>query len=171
MSDLGFESEEINNVKVRMYPASIFFSAFVVWDEPWYADPISWWLRKFFNWKFGDMAFCKYASYARAEAGETLLDYMLHEYGHSICMVHRDLAFTPEFEEAFKGNLNDKEYEIKYDPKIHITEYAATSPAEDFAECFWTYCMNKGDLRKFQKPAIKAKMKFIRKLSKEMKYK
>jgi hypothetical protein len=57
--------------------------------------------------------------------------------------------------------------QLEYDPYYHVTKYAATAPAEDFAEVFWLYLKHKGKLpKKFETEAISRKWNFVAELRK-----
>jgi hypothetical protein len=98
----------------------------------------------------------------------TVVDVLRHEYGHAYADVNRRRIESRAFENAF-GYPHEwwDGYELEHDPYFHVTPYAATAPAEDFAEVFWLYLKHKGDLpRKFASPPIKKKWEFVSRLRK-----
>jgi hypothetical protein len=91
------------------------------------------------------------------------LDILRHEYGHAFADVNRRRIETKRFENAF-GWPHEVEYAegFEYDPEHHVTEYAATTTGEDFAEVFWLYLKHKGRLpRRFDTAPIRRKWKFV----------
>lgn len=95
-------------------------------------------------------------------------DVLRHEYGHAYADVNRRRIETKRFERAF-GYPHDwwDGYEMDYDPKHHVTPYAATAPGEDFAEVFWLYLKHKGKLpRRLDTPSIRKKWEFVASLRK-----
>jgi hypothetical protein len=82
--------------------------------------------------------------------------------------VNRRRIESKKFEQVF-GWPHDISYDggFEYDPEFHITEYAAVSTGEDFAETFWMYLKHKGILpRKHQTQAIRRKWRFVESLRK-----
>ena len=91
----------------------------------------------------------------------SLRDVIRHEYGHAFADTHRKLIRAKPFADAYDAP-HFSEVEWVYDPKIHVSEYAATSPMEDFAETFMEYLWRKGRLpKKWDTPNIKPKWQYI----------
>jgi hypothetical protein len=96
----------------------------------------------------------------------SLRDVLRHEYGHAIADTHRGLLRSRRFADAF-GSHHTWDFAWEYDPCFHVTVYAATSPAEDFAEVFMQYLKYGGKIpTKFRTPSIVAKWKYIHSLGK-----
>ena len=94
-----------------------------------------------------------------------LTDVVRHEYGHAVADTHRGLMRSRRFSSVFGGS-HESGHSREYDPDEHVTVYAATNPSEDFAELFYLYLRNQGQLpRCYKKPRIRAKWQFIRDLS------
>lgn len=95
----------------------------------------------------------------------SLRDVLRHEFAHAIADTHRGLVQSAFFSDSF-GAAHHWNFEWEYDPEHHVSEYAATAPAEDFAETFMLYVRHGGVLptRHSTKP-IKRKWKFIEQLS------
>ena len=95
----------------------------------------------------------------------SLHDVLRHEFAHAIADTHRGLLRSSHFTDAF-GAAHHWDFEWEFDPEHHVSEYAATAPAEDFAETFMLYIRHKGVLpaRHATEP-IKRKWRFIRRLS------
>lgn len=75
----------------------------------------------------------------------SLRDILRHEFGHALADTHRGLFRSRRFSDAF-GAGHDCEVAWEYDPEHHVSPYAATNPAEDFAELFMTYVRQQGRL-------------------------
>lgn len=95
----------------------------------------------------------------------SLRDVLRHEFAHAIADTHRGLFRSNYFVDAF-GAAHHWDFEWEYDPEHHVSDYAATAPAEDFAETFMFYIRHKGVLpaRHATEP-IKRKWRFVRRLS------
>ncbi|MFY8217043.1 MAG: hypothetical protein ACOVMP_10645, partial [Chthoniobacterales bacterium] len=93
-----------------------------------------------------------------------LKDVLRHEFGHAVADTHRGLIRSRKFREAF-GAPHTWDVQWTYDAWHHVSEYAATAPAEDFAEVFMMYLQFGGKLpAHFKTQAIRNKWKFIREL-------
>ena len=75
----------------------------------------------------------------------SLRDVLRHEFGHALADTHRGLFRSRRFSDAF-GASHDSDVTWEYDPEYHVSPYAATNPAEDFAELFMTYVRLQGRL-------------------------
>lgn len=77
---------------------------------------------------------------------------MRHEFGHAWAWHHpgifRSRCFKSAFEESYFSNI---EWVGPFDKNHFISEYAMTSPAEDFAETFATFLKYKNSLSKFKR--------------------
>lgn len=94
----------------------------------------------------------------------SLRDLLRHEYAHALAHTHRALFCSVPFKRAF-GSHHDADVRWDYDPDRHVTQYAATSPSEDFAEMFMLYLRHNGELpERFDTWRIRRKWKFIRDL-------
>jgi hypothetical protein len=105
--------------------------------------------------KIGDLFRHQYTS---------LRDVLRHEYAHAIADTHRGLIRSRRFRAAF-GDAHDVACSYHFDSEIHITEYAANRPWDDFAETFMVYVRQRGRLAKrHTTPWIKDKWRFVRDL-------
>lgn len=93
-----------------------------------------------------------------------LADVLRHEYGHAVADTHRGLVRSRQFVEAFQAS-HESDIEWDYDPEIHVSEYAAFCPSEDFAEVCMLFLKRGGALPShLDTPNIRAKWNFIRRL-------
>lgn len=94
----------------------------------------------------------------------SLRDVLRHEYAHVVADTHRGLLRSRHFSGAF-GAHHTWDFEWEHDPEHHVSEYAATSSAEDFAETFMMYLKYRSRIPgRFNTPPIRAKWKFIHQL-------
>lgn len=91
----------------------------------------------------------------------SLRDVLRHEHGHALANCHRGLLRSREFTRAF-GRAHSSPEAEPFEPDAHLTEYAATAAAEDFAETFMAYVRHRGRWSEGgQRPALKRKWTFI----------
>ena len=91
----------------------------------------------------------------------SLRDVIRHEFGHALADTHRGLFRSSRFVAAF-GASHGWSTEWEHDQKHHVTPYAATAPAEDFAEVFMIYVRHAGRLPSNLSTApIRLKWRFI----------
>jgi hypothetical protein len=70
-----------------------------------------------------------------------------HEYGHALAHKHPGLVKrSRDFTATFGGRYDRRRRVDDYSPFMHVSEYAATQPGEDFAETFALYVRNKGTI-------------------------
>jgi len=114
------------------------------------------------------VALSHWRDYFKGRPKVSVMDILRHEYGHAYADVNRRRIETKRFEKVF-GSPHDVAYVggFEYDPSYHITEYAAASTGEDFAEIFWKFLKHKGKLPLHQQttPIIK-KWEFVEALRK-----
>jgi len=95
----------------------------------------------------------------------SLRDVMRHEMAHGLADTHRALIRSRKYRENFVYPYDDNYRQI-YDPKFHVSEYAAKDSAEDFAETVMWYVKSKGVVpKRWVGSGIHAKYEFIRELS------
>ena len=95
----------------------------------------------------------------------SLRDVLRHEFAHALADTHRGLFRSELFFDSF-GAGHRWDFEWEYDPDHHVSEYAATAPAEDFAESFMLYVRHRGELPACHATGpIRRKWKFIERLS------
>lgn len=98
----------------------------------------------------------------------SLRDVLRHEFAHAIADTHRGLFRSSYFSEAF-GAAHHWDFGWEHDPEHHVSEYAATAPAEDFAETFMFFLRHNGVLPpRLKTAAIMRKWRFIQRLSRAM---
>lgn len=91
-----------------------------------------------------------------------LRDVLRHEYGHAIADLYPRLSRSTDFRRAFEGSYDRMPPVREYHPDHHVTSYAATRPAEDFAEIFMLYIKTRRKMpARFDSPAIRRKWTFV----------
>jgi hypothetical protein len=94
----------------------------------------------------------------------SLRDVLRHEYAHAIAHLYPDVLRRLRFASVFghgygSGIMSD------FDSEQHVTPYAASEPAEDFAETVMEYLRHRGDLpTKWGTQPIRTKWSYVRKL-------
>lgn len=97
-----------------------------------------------------------------------LADVLRHEYAHALADTHRGLFRSRRFTFAY-GAPHDGEDEGTYDPRLFVSEWAATNAAEDYAETFATFLRHDGRLpARLDTPAIREKWRFVRDLGRRV---
>jgi hypothetical protein len=92
----------------------------------------------------------------------SLAGILRHEYAHVIADTHRGLMRSRRFRDVFDAAHGD-ESPFVHDPELHVSKYAASMAAEDFAETFRLWLRHRGVMptRFVGLPAIEAKWQFI----------
>ena len=147
---LGFYDEHVQDVDTRLVPIGHAYG----WH--WYGSSGEIHIPCVSVSRLWDIFYGRYTA---------LRDVLRHEFGHAIADTHRGLFRSDCFSEAF-GAGHHWDFEWEYDPEHHVSEYAATAPAEDFAETFMVYVRHGGRLPAHLKTTpIKRKWTFISRLS------
>lgn len=96
-----------------------------------------------------------------------LSDVLRHEWAHALADRRPRLVDNRRFRSAFGAGYDSPHQVWEHHPDVHVTEYAASMPCEDFAETFHFYLRHKGrlPLRWADKPDIIHKWKFIRSIA------
>lgn len=95
----------------------------------------------------------------------SLRDVLRHEFAHAIADTHRGLFRSAFFFDSF-GAAHGWDCEWEYDPEQHVSDYAATASAEDFAETFMLYLRHSGSLpARHATTTIRHKWRFVRRLA------
>ena len=100
----------------------------------------------------------------------SLADVVRHEYAHAIAHCYPSLVRSRAFVKAFAAR-HDANVSVGFIDGFHMTAYAATSPAEDFAETFMLFMRTKGKLQRcYRTRLIRMKWRFIRKLCRAIRF-
>ena len=93
----------------------------------------------------------------------SLRNLVRHEYGHALAHEYPQLIQrSARFVDVFGGRYYDGDFPDDWDSDF-VSDYASTSPCEDFAETFALYLQKGGILPDgFDYPGIRRKWKFIR---------
>lgn len=97
----------------------------------------------------------------------SLTDVLRHEWAHALADRRPRRIDTKRFRETFGDSYESNHPVWLYHPDLHLTEYAATNPCEDFAETFHYFLKHKGRLpqRLQKKPHIVKKWNFVASLA------
>lgn len=104
----------------------------------------------------------------RGGVASSMRDILRHELGHAFAVEHPGLVRrSTAFTRAFGARYDDH---VAQDEEDCVSAYAASSPAEDFAETFMTYVRVGGDITRFKKggPAVHRKLRFVAALANEV---
>jgi len=106
------------------------------------------------------IAVARLAAGWRGVRSSSLRDILRHELGHAFAVEHPSLVRrSSAFVRAFGASYDDQ---VGLDQDDCVSAYAATSPAEDFAETFMTYLRVRGALVRFKgRPAVLRKLHFV----------
>lgn len=98
----------------------------------------------------------------------SLRDVLRHEYGHGIAHCYPGLIRSGQFVRAFDA-AHTADAPTEFVHGKFVTEYASTSPSEDFAETFMVYLKYHGRIPdRFATPAINRKWRFIQRLARHI---
>lgn len=110
--------------------------------------------EKILGFKSGAIYIPSHAHVEKYTPGQTLVDTIRHEFGHAWYWVDPQLFKGKWFKDTFGGRYgaewDDTDSNLD-DSDNYISEYAMSSPAEDFAETFMTYLRHSKNYSKFRK--------------------
>ena len=99
----------------------------------------------------------------------SLRDVIRHEFGHSVMWHYPELGETNEFYNCFGGYYEGEREEVMGDSAF-ITDYAKSSPAEDFAECFMWYVRSwKAGVKAVNNRNLAKKWRFVESVIRKLK--
>lgn len=100
----------------------------------------------------------------------SLRELIRHEYAHAIAYHYGGLVRGSHgFRRAFAGHYDDERARRDWDKRDVVSNYALTSPAEDFAETFACWYWRPGAPRGATS-ALKAKIRFVRYLISRLRF-
>jgi hypothetical protein len=115
-------------------------------------DEDVWWWPKLWGYQPGMIYVPPNAPTDKYTPGGTLLDTVRHEFGHAWAWLDPAYFRRPWFTEAFGGRYWARwPVQPAFDPAHFVSEYATTSPAEDFCETFAYYLKYRRSLVRFRR--------------------
>ena len=152
LDDVRDELCKLNLLTKRLDKVDVCLTPFYPWMVYGYYMEGSNALMSFLGWKAGNI----YIPSMRLPSLLALFGYreyfslrhlLRHEYGHALAHKHPGLVKrSRDFTETFGGRYDRKRRVDDYSPFMHVSEYAATQPGEDFAETFALYVRSKGNI-------------------------
>ena len=121
------------------------------------------WLNRIVGFVPGDIYIPLNAQVRPSTPGETLLDTVRHEFGHSWAWLDREHIDGRWFRRAFGACYGDEwESEPDFDRSEFVSAYACTRPAEDFCETLMTFLRCRRSLHRFdRRPGLKRKLSAV----------
>lgn len=121
----------------------------------------TWPLAKLFGYKTGHIYI---PSYVFGVWERSLRNLIRHEYGHAVAhyypqLIQRSGWFADAFGDCYSRGYPLPEWQRH--PRNFVSKYAATEPAEDFAETFRLFLRRAGKHRATDSRAIRKKWSFI----------
>ncbi len=171
MAELGLLTDRMYRVKVYSQPIDLFGYVGLYVED---VDPVSHFLgvrgRSIYIPRMTfQQIFKKMAGIGR-RCG-SIRDVLRHEYGHALAVEHPSLIRRSKtFKRVFGDAYDSDESPEGYNSMNHVSKYAATNPAEDFAESFMVYLRVKGDIEKYRsRPGVYRKLRFCSLLRSKLK--
>lgn len=101
----------------------------------------------------------------------SLRDVLRHEYAHALADCHPKIVRSRHFVRAFGGRYTDCRGPCEYDPEVHVSPYAASCPAEDFAETFMVWLRSRSACSRLRKHRFGgARLGFVESLAKRRRF-
>jgi len=152
LDDVRDELSELNILTKRLDEVDVYLTPFYPWMVYRYYMEGSNALMSFLGWRAGNI----YIPSMRLSSLLALFGFseyfslrhlLRHEYGHALAHKHPGLVKrSRDFTETFGGRYDRRRRVDDYSPFMHVSEYAATQPGEDFAETFALYVRSKGNI-------------------------
>ena len=125
------------------------------WDST--LDRITVWLVPFslrcYGWQsYGSTGDINIPRVSLARVGDKVLrrprialrDILRHEWAHALADTHRGLIRSQRFSSTFGASHDRMNAVADWNPRHHVSKYAATNPGEDFAEVFMLWVKHGG---------------------------
>jgi hypothetical protein len=175
LDDVRDELCKLNLLTKRLDKVDVCLTPFYPWMVYGYYMEGSNALMSFLGWKAGNI----YIPSMRLSSLLTLFGYreyfslrhvLRHEYGHALAHKHPGLVKrSRDFTETFGGRYDRRRRVDDYSPFMHVSEYAATQPGEDFAETFALYVRNKGNIFGYlHRAGVFMKLLFVNNLTEKL---
>ena len=171
LEDLGLLTKKLWDVPVYTQPVPIGLYEGLYVEEPGLAMVLAGFRPRAIYLPLVSLSRLSHALFGQGMASPTCLrDVLRHELGHAFAVEHPSLVRrSARFRECFGGAYDQEGPTGPYDPHQHVTPYAATCPAEDFAEVFMIYCRCRGQVNRCRiGSSMFNKLRFIRWISHEV---
>ena len=126
--------------------------------------------EKLLGFKQGAIYIPSYAHIQKYNRGQTLIDTIRHEFAHAWYWIDPKIFRGKWFKETFGGSYGaawDDTNSSFDDSDNFISDYAKSSPAEDFAETFMTYLRHSGKCSNYKiRKGVYRKLLMVHKLVK-----
>ena len=152
LDDVRGDLSELNLLTKRLDQVNVYLTPFYPWMVYGYYLEGSNALMIFLGWEAGNI----YIPSMRLSSLLALFGYgeyfslrhvLRHEYGHALAHKHPALVKrSRDFTETFGGRYDSRRRVDDYSPFMHVSQYAATQPSEDFAETFALYVRSRGNI-------------------------
>lgn len=148
---LGLMDDKLDGVEVYLVPFGV--------DYGWKWDGKDGWID------IPRVSITRIADLILKDKTMSLRNVMRHELAHGLADTHRALIRSKKYREHFVYPYDDEERQL-YDPEVHVSEYASSNSAEDFAETVRYYVKRKGVIpKKWVGTIIHTKWEFIREMA------
>jgi hypothetical protein len=175
LDDVRDELSQLNLLTKRLDQVDVYLTPFYPWMVYGYYMEGSNALMSFLGWEAGNI----YIPSMRLSSLLALFGYseyfslrhvLRHEYGHALAHKHSGLVKrSRDFTATFGGRYDRGRRVDDYSPFMHVSEYAATQPGEDFAETFALYVRSKGNIfRYLHRAGVFMKLFFVNNLTEQL---
>jgi hypothetical protein len=105
------------------------------------------------------------AEYRRQATWTGVRDVLRHEYAHALADLHPSLVARERFARVFGAAHEHPVSAGGYAFTAHVSEYAATTPGEDFAETVMLFLRCSGEIEGYaDRPALMRKLRYVAEL-------
>jgi hypothetical protein len=99
-----------------------------------------------------------------------LADVVRHELAHALAFLHPELVAGRRFAQVFGGHHDDEwDAPPRYRRAHFVSEYATSSPCEDFAETVMVYTRHRGRVRSYaRRPGVHRAFEYVTALGRRL---